>query len=142
MSGKENIRIAGINELSKEIQEVYSSPKASRAMNQAVNAGGEIYVKNLTKELGKHKRTGHFQKDVVVRKSRKNSRRNMNITEVGWSTEHQRHRVTHLLQWGFNWRGIKTKPVKPISYDFLGRVNKNSENEYLRTIESELKKYL
>jgi len=130
-----SVKIKGIKELEKQINAELTSRKASTAINNAVNKGGDTVVDELKREFSKFANTGASRDEIV----RSNARSSNDIRglKVGWEGPKDRWRLIHLNEFGYSKAG---KQFRPKGMGTIVRTTESSKEKYFNTVFKEMKK--
>lgn len=132
-----SVNIRGAAEIEKKLNELYSSRKSSRIMNNAINKGAERVENNLRKEMEKHKASG-YTADAVVRT---NARNNVSgrVAQVGFSAYKGRASIVHLGEFGYSIKGLRV--ITP-AFGAIQKVAEENKQDYLEIVRQEVMKLL
>lgn len=129
--------IKGVEELQKAIVEAYSGAKARQIKKEALDAGGEVVANQLRQNFEAFKDTG-YSKDEIMKTDAK-SRNNVEELKIGWRGEHERWRLVHLNEFGYNKKG---KQYTPKGFGAISKTIQESKEDYFNTVAGRLKESL
>lgn len=133
-----SVKVHGLAEVEKQLEGLYSSRKANKMMNEAVNAGAEIVESKLKSEMEKHKGITGYTADAVTRSKARNTV-NGRQAKVGFSNEKGRASLVHLGEFGYNIKGLRV--ITP-AFGAVQRIVEQTGREYFDTALQEARKYL
>ncbi|WP_260286359.1 hypothetical protein [Peribacillus aracenensis] len=132
-----SVEFKGFEDVYKKLQKQLSEQALSRVSNKALMAGANVVSKAVSDEFEAFKDQGWSQEEIVVGKV--TSKNGFKSILVGWNGPHERYRLVHLNEFGYNRNG---KKVKPRGYGSIQRAISNSEGAFLHAVTKEMKKQL
>jgi len=137
---KNNNSDIDISNLLKAIDKELSSSQASLVKNKAINTGSENVAENLRTAFNKFKGTkyskGYTADEVTRQKARKT--RKGRTASIGWNGPHERYRLIHLNEFGYNRFG---KRYNPRMMGTVQNTVEQSRKQYFETVGEELSNY-
>lgn len=130
-------KVTGMEGLQKAITEAYSGAKARQIRKAALNAGGDVVVKQLKENFEKFKDTG-YSKDEITRTDAK-SRNGVEELKIGWDGKHGRWRLVHLNEFGYNRMG---RQHTPRGFGVIAKTIEETKSKYIKTVEGMMRERL
>lgn len=132
-----SVELKGLEELQKAITDSYSGTKAKQIRKQAINAGGDRMVEQLKKNFDVFKDTGYSEEEIIRTDAR--TKGNVEELKIGWNGPHGRWRLIHLNEFGYTRKG---KQYTPKGFGVIQKTVEQTKEEYLQTVEAEMRKRL
>ena len=106
-----SVKVTGVDEILKELEQRLSPAKVTRVSNQALRIVGRYGVVKLKEAVRSYRDTGKTVNEIVATSPRKKNGGRM--IKIGWSSEGsgQRWRLVHLNEFGYTRFGITYAPI-------------------------------
>lgn len=122
-------KITGMENLQKAITEACSGSNAKKIRKEALNAGGDVVVKQLKKNFESFKDTGYSQDEIMRTDAR--SKNDVQELKIGWNGSHERWRLIHLNEFGYTKKG---RQYTPRGFGVIGKTIEQAREEYTKTV--------
>lgn len=127
----------GIKELEKKLEETLGQKKTKSITIKALNIAARKVESKLRTDMLVFKDTGYSIEEIV--RTNAGYSNFVAMAKIGWNGPHQRYRLIHLNEWGYNWHG---RQIKPKGFGVIEKSLKNAERDYFAIVEEELRKWL
>lgn len=127
-----SVKIKGMNNLLKELENRFGDQNVQRISDTALRKGAEVFVRELKAEFESFRDTGASIDEITVSEPYTAASGERTV-KIHWKGPDNRYRIIHINEWG------TIKNPNPRGKGAIARAMRNAENAYRKVIKQEIR---